>query len=404
MAPKKRRQYGTGSVYQRASDGRWIGAAVAGWTAKGTSRRITVSCSAEEGAAECKRRLKKKVAEIALNGAPAVGVSSRATVKSWAQTWMPTTKTRLRPKSWQTSRSAVNAWIIPTIGQRRLDELNPGDIRAVTNAARKAGRSSSTALRIQVVLTQMLRDAVIEGHQVPPRVLMLAKPAAAASDRDAIATPDALVLLKVATGQESGSRWVAALLQGMRQGECLGLTWDAVDFESGLIDVSWQLQALPYISGRSGPFRVPDGYEYRKLDGALCLVRPKTEKGRRIIPMVPWMATALHTWRNLSPESPHGLVWPRAEGRPETSSADRAAWYALQVTAKVQHPSGRRYQLHEARHTTATLLLEAGVDPEVIKAILGHSSIVTSRGYQHVSQTLTRNAMNELAERLQLSA
>ena len=42
--------------------------------------------------------------------------------------------------------------------------------------------------------------------------------------------------------------------------------------------------------------------------------------------------------------------------------------------------------LHEARNTTATLLVEAGVDPKIIKAILGHSSIVTSRGYLHVNQ------------------
>jgi integrase len=206
----------------------------------------------------------------------------------------------------------------------------------------------------------------------------------------------------------------------MRQGECLGLTWDAVNFDAGTVDVSWQLQAVPYRHGcvRDGSkwecgrrfggdcpdraLRVPHGYEYRQLDGALCLVRPKTEKGTRLIPLVPWMTAALTQWRDIAPASPHGLIWPRPDGRPQTSAADSSDWQALQDAADVTGP-GRKYLLHEARHTTATLLLENGIDPEVVKAILGHSSIVTSRGYQHVSQELARKAMEGIAGRLQLS-
>ena len=62
------------------------------------------------------------------------------------------------------------------------------------------------------------------------------------------------------------------------------------------------------------------------------------------------------------------------------------------------------YLLHEARHTTATLLLEAGVDTAIITAILGHSSIVTTRGYQHASQALARRALDDVAARLGLTA
>ncbi|HEY2086393.1 MAG TPA: site-specific integrase [Mycobacterium sp.] len=402
---RKRRQYGTGSIYQREVDGRWFGSILQGYNANGTRRRITVSCSAEQGEAEVKRRLKAKQKQIAAEGVPTAGVSAFTTVKSWADVWLEQTERHLRPKSWATDRSAVRRWIVPTIGQKRLDTLTPGDVRSVAIAIRKAGRSSSTALRAQVVLTKMLKDAIVEGHQVPPRVLMVDAPAAAVSDRDAIEITDALDLLRLALDLPDGSRWVAAFLQGMRQGECLGLTWPAVDTAKGVIDISWQLQALPYVSGRSGALRVPDGYEYRQLDGALCLTRPKTEKGQRLIPLVPWMAAALAQWRAIAPESPHGLIWPRPDGRPQTASADSAAWRDLQdaaQVAKLDGTVGRRYQLHEARHTTATLLLEANIDTEVIKAILGHSSIVTTKGYQHVSQALARKAMDGLAQVLQL--
>ena len=105
------------------------------------------------------------------------------------------------------------------------------------------------------------------------------------------------------------------------------------------------------------------------------MVRPKTAKGQRIVPMVPWMASALESWRQAAPASPHQLVWSRPDGRPLTARTDTAAWKALQVEAGVAGP-GRAYYGHEARHTTATLLLEAGVDPQVVQAILGIAQLL----------------------------
>jgi site-specific recombinase XerD len=115
------------------------------------------------------------------------------------------------------------------------------------------------------------------------------------------------------------------------------------------------------------------------------------------------MAEMLRLWKTIAPVSPHGLVWPRTDGRPRTSKDDKTAWNELQTAAGVNGP-GRPWFLHESRHTCATLLLDAGTDPEVVKAILGHSSIVTSRLYQHVGQAMTRKALDGIAERLQLTA
>jgi integrase len=413
MAVKKRRQYRSGSVFQRASDGRWLGQIQAGYKASGGKRVITVSATTE---AECKRRLVAKQQELAKSGLPSAGVSNRVSVKTWATEWLTNRQAQMRPKAWATDRSEVNKWIVPTIGHKHLASLTPADIRSVSRAIRDAGLTSSTALRAHIILTKMLKAAVLEGHQVPQRVLMVEAPAKSVSDRDAIALPDALAILKAATDLIDGSRWVAALLQGMRQGECIGLQWDLVDLDAGSLDVSWQLQALNFAHGcgmtcgrRFGGdcpqrrHRVPDGYEYKILDGALCLVRPKTERGQRIIPLVPWMADALRQWKTVAPVSPHGLVWPRVDGRPQTSKADKLAWNALQEAAGVS-ATGRPWFLHEARHTTATLLLEGGTDPEVVKAILGHSSIVTSRGYMHASQAMTRKALDGIAEKLQLGS
>ena len=121
---------------------------------------------------------------------------------------------------------------------------------------------------------------------------------------------------------------------------------------------------------------------------------------------MPWMRAQLEAIR---PADATGLVWHRPDGRPLIPEEDRREWRAIQDAAGV-HKSGSGtpedpyvyYVLHEARHTTATLLLAAHVDPEVIKAILGHSSIVTTAGYQHVDVGMARSALDGLASRLGL--
>src|SRR6476646_2917506 len=102
MPPKRRRQQGTGAVYQRASDGRWIGAIYLGYPRTGARRRITVSCTAEPGEAHCKRLLEKKRRQIITEQGP--GLDPRTTVKAWAEVWIERSKLTIRPKTWVTNR------------------------------------------------------------------------------------------------------------------------------------------------------------------------------------------------------------------------------------------------------------------------------------------------------------
>ena len=105
----------------------------------------------------------------------------------------------------------------------------------------------------------------------------------------------------------------------------------------------------------------------------------------------------------MCPDSPHGLVWPLVDGRPCPSSTDDEEWYALQSGAGVHHPSGRWYTIHETRHTTATLLHEAGVDPVIMAAILGQTKLVES--YVHVKRSpRVAAALEEVARVLQAPA
>lgn len=429
-----RRPHGTGSVYQEhlktcppavtvtdpdgntrkerpkhKCSGRWVGSYDAGWTKNGTRRRPRVIAATERGA---RQKLTEALRKQTAAEAPSVG--GKPSIKVWAERWLENRADTLRPKTWKTDRSQVANSIIPAIGHRRLDQLSPADIRAVHRYMETAGAAASSIQRAHVTLGKMLRDAMVEGYNVPQRVLLIEGPGVGNNDRVAIPLPDALAILRVASQRPDASRWVAALLQGMRPAECLGLTWDKVDFGSGQIDVSWQLQPLPYkvARDRSSGFRVPRGHEVRQLVDTMHLVKPKTKAGKRVIPLVPWMSAALLAWREVAPPSPHGLVWPGLDGGPQTDKDDRAVWYSIcdaaQVAITEANPGegpevhGRLPDLYEARHTVATLLRAAGVDDATITAIMGHASILSTQAYLHTDQTRTLAALSSIAGTLGL--
>ena len=386
----KRRPHGTGSLSQR-KDGLWVARVDVGWTPQGTRRRVTVSSKSK---AEAARKLKELQRKIAAGNVP-VAASARLTVKAWSEQWLRAHAERVRPKTYATDAGAVRKWIVPTLGHRRLADLTPADLRALRQAITDAGRTSTTALHAHAVLLTMLKAARIEGHDVPQRIFDVPRPGKAANDRGAIPGDQALAILAVATARPDAPRWVSALLQGMRQGESLGLEWVRVDLQSSTIDVSWQLQWL------KADAPTPDGWVERRLDGypRARLTRPKTAKGQRIIPLVPWMTAALVKARDEWTPNPHGLVWTN-QGAPIRTEDDRATWRAIQAEAGAAHPSGRPWHLHEMRHTTASMLLEHGVDRAVIEAILGQAVLVES--YLHVGQEQARRALEGVAGRLAL--
>ncbi|WRS30617.1 tyrosine-type recombinase/integrase [Actinomycetaceae bacterium MB13-C1-2] len=408
VEPKKnhRLPYGEGSFYKR-KDGMWVGTLEAGTNEKNKRRRIVVT-SKDEDEAWDKLQVKRKI--LHLKGRAAALKGSR-TVQAWVKDWLPIQQKRLRPNTFKGTRSYMTKWVIPQIGRVKLEDVDADHVRKVSRAVLDAGLSSTTAGTVQGVLQKCLRDARIEGYTVSDAALDVPKPRKENTRQRTAVPVDAAIALRTKAEQwPGGVRWLIAFVQGMRPAEVLGLTWNAIDFERGLMDVSWQLQALPYNTPRKreSGFSVPDGYEVKHLEDSWHLVRPKSDAGQRVMPLIPYVAKYLAAWRDSSerPENKGGLVFPRADGYPRSQREDREDWRALQDAAQqwkvppVGDGKPKYWEAYEVRRATATMLLRDHVDPKIIKTIMGHSDVLVTEGYQDVDEKMLRDALEQVSQSL----
>ena len=124
------------------------------------------------------------------------------------------------------------------------------------------------------------------------------------------------------------------------------------------------------------------------------LAEPKSRRSSRSIDLSADALGALRSHRQrqaeavIRPLTRDAFVFQREDGRPLSFTTMWKRWRALLRKADVR-PLG----VHAARHTTATLLLERGVNPKVVSEMLGHSSVgFTLDVYGHVTERMTKQA------------
>lgn len=406
MTKSSRRAKGDGALYQRSRDGAWCAVVDLGIGGDGKRRRKTVTSQDYRAAARKLRDLRRALEDH--GDLPTAGMS----VEKWLAHWLENIAApRNKPRTVQGYRTTVTQHLIPHLGRRRLDKLAPQHVRDLHRALEDAGLAPGTILKAHRVLGKALTDAEREGLVFKNVASLVDAPRKGGSTRAPLVVDQARKLFQlVLSDKELGARWAMALLAGPRQGEALGLEWDRIEFSTGVIDVSWQLQRLGFVHGcgdtcgraRAGwcPQRrldVPHGFEYRAIEGsALVLTRPKNNRAN-VVPMSVMLANMLMAaWERAGrPES--GLVWTTG-GKPIDPRRDWQAWKDLLAAAGLPP-----LPLHSARHTTATLLDALGVSEHTVQQIMGHSSAIVTRGYTHIDLTQRRAAVESLSGLLELT-
>jgi integrase len=323
---------------------------------------------------EAERELTRLLAEV---DAGSFADPGRLTVAAYMRDrWLPHQRTRLRDRTWRRYEGLLDRHVLPAIGSVPMAKLRPAHVQAVVDAMTAVGLAPRTVVQGYRVLSSALRQAV-------RWQLLGSNPAAAASpprpERARLSIPDADAVTRIIAA--SGSDWfhvavVLAASSGMRRGEVLGLRWQDVDLDGGLVRVSSALQSV--------------GDE-------LVLVDPKTSRARRPIELPDGTMAMLRRLRRdhaerrlLLGEAWHdlGVVVERGDGRPIHPDV-----YSRRFSRLVQRLGLPAIRLHDLRHAYATRLLEAGVHPKVVADLLGHaSSSFTMDTYSHVVPSLRAGA------------
>ncbi|ARC56038.1 Tyrosine recombinase XerD [Frondihabitans sp. 762G35] len=413
--PGRKRGNGDGGLYWIESRQLWRAVVDNGYWPDGRRRQLSVMGKTAEIA---RAKMKTKLDEIDEFGAP---IDAKTTLAEWAPHWLETVcKPHLKPNALAKYESLSRTWIVPLLGKRSVASLKPSDVRLLHKHIIDSGRSSSTALATHNVLSGMLKAARLDGIAKRNVADDVEPPKAAVSDRGSLSPEDAINVLKTAAKQDDGTRWWVALLGGLRQSERTGARIESLDLDKGILAVEWQLDEIPSEHGcgervegvwpcrkKQGAacshrrLKIPNGFEYKQLAGRLCLIRPKSGKTRDV-PLLPQVVVELrkHLARTADEPNPHGLIWHNPDGSPILPGEDQQAWTALLLAAGVIAESdiGARPipTTHWARHTTATVLMELGVDAKIIGEIVGHQSEAVTRRYQHVSSAAARDAIGQL--------
>jgi integrase len=314
--------------------------------------------------------LKKKARDFLMKR-EATGMTPEAspTVEQWMNHWLDDIAPRdVRPKTLANYRSMSKNHVVKHIGRTRLDQLTPASIRGMNDKVLKA-TSSTTALTVYRMLSSALTAAEREGRVARNYARVVKPPRRDIPNIEPLTVEEAGALIQTFSHSERAYLWATYLLTGARRGEILGLQWDRV---TDVLDLEWQLQ-------RHQPNMTPPvDYEHQHLGRGLYLTRPKSKAGVRVVPLVPPLAGILEHWRSVAPPNEHNLVFVNAAGRPIDPDEATRAWQEALHAAGIT----RRVRLHDARHTAIDLMVEAGVDEDIIREIVGHSTLMMTRAYR----------------------
>lgn len=391
MAAKKQtRGKGEGAIFQR-SNGLWV-ARLELPTHDGSRRRKEITAVSKE-------RLLEKLAaprkEFYITGDLP---SAAKPLEEWLTHWLDNIASqRNRPNTLAGYRSVITNQIIPTLGRVRLDKLTPEHVRRLHSSITASGRSSTYALNAHRVLAKALVDAEREGLVSRNVARLTDAPRKATRQLDALDVDEAIAIIERAVPELDGvtdeydqepARWSSYLLTGVRRGEMIGLEVDRVGADT--LDMSWQMQRIPDIS------TAPADYEHRQIIGTMYWTRPKTRAGWRIIPLVDPLKTILERHIERTGPNPWGLVFTSPTGLPIDPDSETRRWSKALTSMGI---TDKKVRLHDLRHTTVDLLLEAGVEEDVVMEIVGHSVRAVTRGYKDPKKIARRRrAMLQLSE------
>lgn len=325
-------------------------------------------------------------------------LSAAVTVDEWFEYWIENIVGDLAPNTRRNYRERYVHNIQPCIGKMLLTDVKPMHCKMVLNRMEKT-YSGGTIRQAYITMGAMLRSALMNDmiSRHPMNGVLYNKPVRAVDDIHFLTIEEQRRFLETAKRSHNYRQYALILETGLRTGELIGLTWDAIDFEKRTLTVNKTL-------------------EYRHRDKAWRAGPPKTRQSYRTIPLTTRaieLLKELYAERDTRKQSDilsleleymdrrtgqvsklrmRDLVFINWRmGEPAKNSSYDTHLYKLCDEAGIKH-----FGMHALRHTYATRAIESGMQPKVLQKLLGHASIKTTMDrYVHVTDDSLENAVRQ---------
>ena len=314
------------------------------------------------------------------------------TVRDWLDKWLNEYKIHsLKRSTYDNYLSLMNTFIVPKIGDIRLDKLTRNIVHGLYTEMTDQGFSASTVHNIHKILHGSLEQAVAEGIVSINPCYKLPLPKLPAQNEKPL-TDEEIEKLTSALRENSYDNGILFMLNsGMRVGEMLALKWDDINFDEGYISVSKTIKRVTRtgIKGESG------------TKTELAFESPKTENSNRLIPISSALAAVLskqqsyiRTARALSSDAfkDNGFIFSAENGSPIDPRN-----FSRHLESVCTRAGIRKLHSHIFRHTFISIAVKNKVDPRLLKRIVGHANVsMTDSIYTHLDVDDLRESMEKI--------
>ena len=331
-----------------------------------------------------------------------VFVATDTTVDEWFEFWIENIVGDLAPNTLRNYRERYKFNIQPVIGKMMIANVKPMHCKKVF-IQMDTDYSGSTIRQTYITMGTMFKAAkmneLIAKH--PMDGVRFTKPVRATDDIKFLTREDQRTFLETARRSHNYNQYALILETGLRTGEMIGLTWDAIDFEKRTLTVNKTLEFRHAEHfWRAGPPKTQQSYRTIPLtDKAYEILKGiwDNRTGRKESPLLSetleYMDRRTGVTSKLVMRDLVFINW--LTGEPAKNSSYDTHLYKLCDEAGIN-----RFCMHALRHTYATRAIESGMQPKVLQKLLGHASIKTTMDrYVHV----TTDSLDQAVRQFQLN-
>jgi len=280
----------------------------------------------------------------------------------------------------------------------KLSDVKPLHCKMVLNNMDEDYAGSTirqTFIAMGTLFKSALMNDLIAKH--PMDGVRYTKPIRAVNDIKFLTVEEQQKFLDAAKRSHNYNQYALILQTGLRTGEMIGLTWDAIDFEKRTLTVNKTLE-YRHKQGywRAGPPKTQQSYRTIPLTNQAyeILKEIESKKGERkesesLSQTLEYIDRRTGQKKTLVMRDLVFINW--RTGEPAKNSSYDTHLYKLCDEANI-----KRFCMHALRHTYATRAIESGMQPKLLQQLLGHASIKTTMDrYVHVTEDSLTNAVKQ---------